>query len=478
MSKTFKTGVLALVGLLASCQFQPLALNPPAESPAWYDRQELPSLVFAPSASVDGGDEGLLSVRLYRTPDASLDPPTGKVLQSTPAFVAVRGRSSSGWPKKSFGLETRNALGSPATADLPLLGWPSDNDFVLHALWSDKSMARNRLIYTIAAEIQDWAPRTKFVELWGNQNPGSGDPSVTYQGVYLAVEKIKAGSHRVPVELGATAADPVGGLIFQIDWSDSDTWADGRWKTRNLVVKRPAEPDLTAARKTAVGDWVVNLESLLRSTPVGDWRRYLDEASFVDFLLLNELGRNVDGYRLSTYFHRSAGGKLKAGPVWDFDLGMANDSRSYDADGWVILTQLDPGWTDQYPAFWWNELLHDAEFRHALRSRWNLLRGSTFARSHLDAVVDDTARQVAPAVDRNYAQWPSLNTHGDTWWTPIPIYGIPDVTSDAYTYADHVRSLKAWLADRLAWLDSDAAWAELDAWAADQPLHLSQGGNL
>ena len=56
-----------------------------------------------------------------------------------------------------------------------------------------------------------------------------------------------------------------------------------------------------------------------------DGIRYTDlinVTSFTDFLIINELSKNSDGYKLSTYMHKDREDKddrLYAGPIWDFD---------------------------------------------------------------------------------------------------------------------------------------------------------------
>ena len=55
------------------------------------------------------------------------------------------------------------------------------------------------------------------------------------------------------------------------------------------------------------------------------YRRFLNTSSFIDFMLVNEINRNVDAYRISTYFHKDRkdeDGKIHAGPAWDFDLAF------------------------------------------------------------------------------------------------------------------------------------------------------------
>ena len=61
--------------------------------------------------------------------------------------------------------------------------------------------------------------------------------------------------------------------------------------------------------------------------PVIGVRKFADIPSFIDYFIVNEITRNVDGYRLSSYFYKprnSKNGKIVAGPVWDYDLAFRN----------------------------------------------------------------------------------------------------------------------------------------------------------
>ena len=52
--------------------------------------------------------------------------------------------------------------------NVKLLGLPEENDWILYAPWSDKSLLRNVLIYSLSNEMGRYAPRSKFVELYEN----------------------------------------------------------------------------------------------------------------------------------------------------------------------------------------------------------------------------------------------------------------------------------------------------------------------
>lgn len=94
--------------------------------------------------------------------------------------IELRGSSSLYFAKKGYGMETRDADGD--NNNVPLLGLPQENDWVLHGPYSDKSLMRNVLSYHIGSQMDRYSPRTRWCELFINNQ---------YQGVYVLTEKIK-----------------------------------------------------------------------------------------------------------------------------------------------------------------------------------------------------------------------------------------------------------------------------------------------
>ena len=122
--------------------------------------------------------------------------------------IEFRGSTSQGFPKKPYGLETQDSAGE----NIQFLGMPTENDWVLHNPYSDKSLMRNVLAFDMARAMGRYSPRTKFCEVFLNGQ---------YQGVYVLMEKIKRDSNRVNIaELDATmnGGDALtGGYIVKID---------------------------------------------------------------------------------------------------------------------------------------------------------------------------------------------------------------------------------------------------------------------
>ena len=252
------------------------------------------------------------------------------VNQTTSAFngtvgIELRGNSSQGMPKKSYSVEIRDSAG----ADLPvsLMGLPEESDFVLQANFSDKTQMRNPLAFHTFRQMGHYASRTHFCEVLLDDS---------YQGTYVFTEDIKRDKNRVdiakltPNDISGTAV--TGGYMLRIDWDRTPGW-NSQFEIPNspgFVTKfqhlYPKWDEIQPEQQHYIRTYVDSFEVALAGNTFQDtstgWRRFADERSFMDFLILNEISRNVDGYRLSTYFYKDRddkGGKLTMGPPWDYD---------------------------------------------------------------------------------------------------------------------------------------------------------------
>lgn len=369
--------------------------------------------------------------------------------------IELRGSTSQGLSdKKPYAVETRNADGS--NLNVTLLGMPSENDWVFLAPFSDKSLLRDVLTYTLAGRIMPWAPRARFVEVMVN-----GD----YKGVYAILESIKRDNNRVNIATlnpdENTGDDLTGGYILKIDkWTGSSNdgfrsnFAPPGNPAGEVVFQYhyPKPQDISGPQQAYIQQYMHTFEALMASTnyadPVSGYPSAIDVQSFVDFFLINEMTRNVDGYRLSTYLYKnknSNGGKLKMGPVWDFNiaLGNANYCLGGETTGWAAdFNTVCPGDYWLIP-FWWDRLRDDPAFLSAIRTRWQQLRTNTFSNSAIMGTIDSMAAVVQEAQGRNFQRWPILGQHV---WPNNYVGG---------TYAAEVNYLKYWLGQRLIWLDGE-----------------------
>lgn len=370
--------------------------------------------------------------------------------------IEVRGSSSQSFPKKQYGLELRNNLGEGINA--PLLGMPAEEDWVLFAPYNDKSLMRDALAYKLGRDLGWYAPRTRFCEVVLN---GS------YQGIYVLVEKIKRDKNRVDVNRISpdeiSGDDLTGGYIIKIDKESGS--GNGGWTSTFLPPNRsstqtiffqydhPKAADIAAQQKNYIRSFMANFEGNLSGTnfnnPVTGYSRYIDVSSFIDFYIANEVGKNVDGYRLSTYLYKqkdSDGGKLHMGPIWDFNLGFGNADycTKGNPEGWVTnFNTICPQDFWLIP-FWWNRLNQDGVYRSKMAARWAELRADKFQTNRITEYIDSVYMVLnAESQQRNFQRWPVL---GQYVW---PNYFVGS------SFLEEVNWLKSWVTNRLNWMDAN-----------------------
>ena len=362
--------------------------------------------------------------------------------------IEIRGQSSQQFPMKSYSIELQKADGS--SNNKSLFGLPVESDWVLYAPYNDKTLMHNFLAYTISREMGDWAANCRYVELLVNGE---------YKGIYVFMEKIKRKAGRVNISSISntdTSGDALtGGYIISID-KEADGWFSN-YKAGNGNVQfsyvYPKIDKINNQQKAYIKNYTDSFEYSLHSNSFQDkntgWRRFADEKTFIDYFIVNELSHNVDAYRLSSYFYKDRNtidGKLKAGPVWDYDLAFrnANYCDGSNTNGWAYkFNSVCPGDFWQVPA-WWDILLSDTAFRSNLYCRWKELRQTSLSTDRLTFLIDSVAALTSEARERHFAQWPVLGQY--IWPNPLPI---------PTSYEGEISLLKNWLGQRLAWLDDN-----------------------
>jgi hypothetical protein len=368
--------------------------------------------------------------------------------------IKIRGFTSAGFPKKGYTVETRYPDGS--NLNVPILGMPRENDWVFHGPYSDKSLMRNVLAYHLGNRTGTWSPRTRFFEFYLNG---------VYNGVYVLTEKIKIDKGRL--DLAKIKPDDVtgdqltGGYILKLDRPETtdvdgkDYWispyrAPTRLQQRVFFIHHhPKGRDLQPVQHAYIRDHMTAFEDVMYSNSYADretgYRNLVDIISFVDYYIISELSRNLDGYRISTFIHKdrdSRGGKIKMGPYWDYNIcfGNANFFSAGRTDGWIIDGMGDG---DAYAMpFWWAKFRLDPIFNSLLKRRWTDWRESYINTSYLNNFIDSCALELGDAVKRNFRTW---NVLGRYVW-PNNYVGS--------TYTDELNYLKNWLRDRIIWMDS------------------------
>ena len=372
--------------------------------------------------------------------------------------IEIRGSSSQMFPKKQYGFETIDSTGEDE--DVSLLGFPAESDWILYAPYSDKSLIRNVLAYKLANNIGRYASRSRLCELVLNDE---------YMGVYVLLEKIKRNKDRVDIskltEADTTGDNLTGGYILKIDKKDggynSGWYSDYRpysnaWQSIYIQYHYPKPESILDVQKKYIKSIVDSFETTMNSPEFADtlkgYTSFIDVESFVDYFILSELSRNVDAFRLSFFFYKdknSKDKKIKAGPLWDLNLGFGN-SDYYNAsstEGWQInYLTTDPTFlqSDYYQVpFWWKKLFSDKEFKNKIKLRWKEFRENELSIPNIMAIIDSITILLSESEERNFERWDILDEY---IWPNAYVGG---------SYENEISYLKNWIINRLNWMDEE-----------------------
>lgn len=359
--------------------------------------------------------------------------------------IEIRGSSSQMFPKKSYSLETQDAEGQ--NNNVALLGMPEENDWILHGPYTDKTLIRNAVVFELGEKLNRYTPRRRYCELFINYD---------YKGVYMLMENIKRDDNRVDIATllpeDTVGNELTGGYILKIDKFTGDF--NGGWQSPystvagdNLYVQfhKPEIDDLNAPQIAYIEDHITSFEDALAGPNFTDpelgYAPFIDAHSFIDLYLINELSKNIDGYRLSTYFYKqkdSNGGKIVMGPWWDYNLSLGNANYCEGAitEGFEVNT--DCGNTNP---FWWERMLEDPAYRDLTRCRWEEYRSDAWSNASIHSTIDSLANLLGEASIRDHARWPRLGQ----WVWPNAFVGD--------TYEEELDFMRDWIDDRLDWLD-------------------------
>jgi hypothetical protein len=364
--------------------------------------------------------------------------------------IETRGNSTQGFDKKTYSIELRTATNEDTSVNL--FGMGGEEDWILHAMVIDKSQLRIPMSFYLAQRMGQYASEFKYVELILN-----GD----YRGTYILVEKIKRDDDRVDIaklDSDDLAGDSVtGGYILRMDWLDNPVGFESNYNSQGGIPMfyqwyYPKAEKIKPQQATYIQNWMASFEEALFADNYTNsqgvrYTDYIDVNSFTDFLLINEFSKNSDGYKLSSYVHKdkdSKGGKLVAGPIWDFDqtYGVSLVCSNNIPTGWTYLQNQDC-WDLESMPMWWQNMMEDPVFQNRLKCRWTEFRQSFM---HTDSIVNwiiqDTTF-LSNALQRNFDKWDYFIGES-IWIEPEPI---------PQSYEEEISVMISWISARLNWMD-------------------------
>ncbi len=366
--------------------------------------------------------------------------------------IEVRGNTSASYPQRPYNIETRDSMGE--NNNVEILGMPAENDWVLLSNYNDRSLMRNLLAFNLFKEMGNYSIRAHLCEVLLDDS---------YRGIYLMGEKIRRDSGRVDIAKltpNDTIGDALtGGYILQQNyWNENNSFLsnyspiDHPEFQVHFVYEYPNENDILPVQKTYIASYIDSLETALYSDDFADpelgYRKYMDVSSFIDYFLVNEVSRNADGFKKSVFFHKdkySNGGKLKAGPVWDFDWSFKNQEYCYfnnqQGEGWAHL--INDCNVDNYSTGWYIRLLQDTSFQNELRCTYEEYRETFMDTTVIFAYMDSIASLLENAQARHFQRWSLLGHNGPDW----------ELEPFADNYNEELVRLKNWISTRITWLD-------------------------
>ena len=366
------------------------------------------------------------------------------------AGIEIRGSYSATLPQKPYGIETRDTQGN--NNNVSLFGMPQENDWILIANYNDKTFLRNVLSFDLFEKMGHYAPRTKLCEVVVNN---------IYNGIYVFTEKIKRDNGRVDIaklDLDDNFGDSLtGGYIFRVDyWNQNNSWISN-YNNPNFpndavryVYNYPDYDEITVQQKNYIQNLVGDFEDALWSNdfedPILGYRPYINTRSFIDYFIVNEFARNVDGFKKSRNFYKDKSSKdslIYAGPVWDFDWAYKDHSSSMiNGSGW---RHDYSGPTDVKPPGWYIRLLQDTTFANELNCRYFNLRNTILDTTNIFSFIDSLSSMVSEPQNRHYTRWPILGIN----------VGTPEIGNQPTSYSGEIIKFKSWINERLIWLDAN-----------------------
>ena len=375
--------------------------------------------------------------------------------------ILMRGRGNSTWglPKKPFRMKFPDKF-SPVG-----LNHAKEKSWVLLAQDMDKSLIRNhialsysRILYNKAENYHDngavlFTPCSKYVNVYftgtyynsstGQREQKNGD----YLGVYQMSDQMERAKGRIEVDKlddTSSSEDIEGGYIIETDIHEGNFYSSV--KGIKMSYKYPKDDECKPEQYTYITNFITKVEQALYASNYKDrengWRKYLDEKSLADFIIVKELAGDMDGYT-STYMYKRRGiDKLFFGPIWDCDKGWNNDKRLPHASyqplsslmihaGFWMPSNVENDW------FW--RLWSDETFRAFVAGRWTAKKAELLAATN--RILDEAPADMSKAIEANFSVWPFYYQYSN------------EANMPAKTYSEEIARIRTLTQQRATLLD-------------------------
>lgn len=404
---------------------------------------------------LEGVEPYIIADFLLSDSEGGLNSLSDKPLITSEMRIHRHGNMSMGYEKGNYKINLITETG--ASRKSPLLGMENESEWLLIGSQLDRSLMRNFLAYTVAKEILPFTPDARYCEvLFYNEGV------YTYEGVYLLVESIKQGKGRIEID---TENKALNNFLLRRDRYDPEALILDTYATRSglsygyisVLYPKPLEIDDETVRK--IEDRISRIERVLYSddtTKFLEYPDYIDVDAFVDYFIVNEFFSNYDAGNNSTYMYVDNSGKLKIGPVWDFDGVLDNNNEGL----------FFPEKVTFFTAPWFDRLVRDKQFIDTARFRYSELLRGILNNDRVVTLINDTASFLGSAVTRDWQRWQYGTDSVDNILVRLldeeNIYG-ETIIRDTETYEQEIIKLRYLISSHGASIDGELqklSWSE------------------
>ena len=316
-------------------------------------------------------------------------------LEDVNCEIRGRGNTTWEWPKKPYLIKLEEKQ--------KIFGMHKHKRWVLLANFMDRTLMRNLVSMKVASMTGlEWTPGCVPVELVLNGQ---------HKGSYLLIEQVRVDKHRVNItemtKNDNSGEAVTGGYLLELDfhYDNEVQWGDPhggcvQWGPNGGIpfgVKYPDSDDLTPQQLAYIKKYVSDTAEAIYgkdfTDPEKGYAKYIDVDSFIDYWIVFEvMGNHELRNPGSVFMHKDRGGKLVAGPCWDFDWGVLSFKTSPQAE-YDLLND---------DAIWYARLFQDPDFRAKVRARFQKLLPEL---KKIPDYMDECEKLLAESAKLNFAMW-------------------------------------------------------------------------
>lgn len=377
----------------------------------------------------------------------------GTRLQEYPILVRERGNGSRYglFLKRPYRVKFNDGKSHYMLKGSPLQSPAKAKKWTLIPNWRDKSLMRNNVAFEMSRRLGlSYTPWIQNVDVIVNGE---------YKGNYQLCDQVTVGPNRVDItdmESGdGMTTDITGGYLLEICGSGGETYHfNSNQGGIPVDIKSPDADDITSEQFSYIRDAFNEMEARLWASnyqhPEKGYRSRLDLEGFLRYFLVGEFAGNNDAM-WSIYMYKERGDDLfHFGPVWDFDLSMDNDQRTYPANG-------KSNWLYNYGSAvngirnFVSRILSDPFATERLSAIWGSLRESgAFSRDSLWAFVDSLGTVMDESQRLNFTRWDNLGE----------LLTLQQFAPG--TYQGELDIIKNYLNERIKWIDKKLGYKDYD----------------